>query len=160
METKCLACGREFQHGEAVVAFCYEQAQKGTKSGLIGFYSHPHYGREDEGNNNYTEHVHFTHSCLEKCFSPADNPYYYDQVVQAIRKEVEADIRDEIYDELSAEYDDMPRVRVEEDPPFCLWCKREDTVWLQERRTGCVFFCTVCQKYWDDQENELDNAAA
>lgn len=149
MTEKCCACRKEFKDGEEVVTFYFERTKIGEKSGLVGFYAHPNYPDDS------IERVHFTHQCLEKCFSPMDNPFLYDSIVHKIRSEVEEDLRQEIYDEISIEFDEDIVIPDVDDPPYCLWCKRRDSVWIQIRNQGYFYACTACNKYWDQDENEL-----
>lgn len=151
MAEKCCACNKPFIEGEDVVTFYMEKAKIGEKSGQLGFYAHPSYPKD------YIDRVHFTYSCLEKCFSPADNPFLYDSIVLKIRQETTDDIRQEVYDEINIEFeDDFPKIPDIDDPPFCLWCKRRETVWIQIRTNGCIYACTSCNKYWDEEENEIE----
>jgi hypothetical protein len=153
MSDKCCACSKAFQDGDEVLTFYIEKSKRGSKSGMIGFYSHPNYPKD------YIDRSHFTAACLEKCFSPADNPFLYDTIVAKIRAETTEDIRQEIYDdmdlELDDEFPDMPDI---DDPPFCLWCKGPESVWVQIRSSGYLYACTKCNKYWDQDENEIDLA--
>lgn len=139
MGERCCACRQTFAAGDEVVTFYLERVLQGEKSGLPGFYEHP------QSPDNSTDHVHFNYSCLEKCFSPIENPFMYDSIADQVRREILEEERE--VDEFAIE--DV------QDPPFCLWCKREDSVWLQERRGGTVYCCLVCNKLWDDEENEL-----
>lgn len=157
MEDRCCACLKPFEAGDQVVSFYLEHIRRGEKSGQLGFYQHENYPEEN------TDHVHFRASCLEMCFSPVDNPFLYDAIVDKVRKDVESDIRDEIYDQVCAEYgvDDPPQYPLEEDElPFCLWCKKTNTVWMQQKTGGVIFYCAGCQKWWDEEENELENGQA
>ena len=152
-EGRCCACRKQFGPGDEVVTFRLETVRRGEKSGQLGFYAHGNYPEDFE------DHTHFSAGCLEKTFSPMDNPFMYDAIADKVREEIESEIRDEIYDELSAEFqtEDVP-LYAEDELPFCLWCKKTNTVWLQHRHAGIIFFCTVCQKYWDDEETELESA--
>jgi hypothetical protein len=132
--------------GDSVFAFHLESVRRGEKSGVMGFYSHSHNPSKEQ------EYAHAWPSCLEKCFSPeaGENGFLYDEVVHSIRQEV--------YEELG--YDPNNDVPLDEfDPPFCLWCKKTDTVWMQDQMDRKVYYCTACQKYWDDEETELSSAA-
>jgi len=146
---KCCACGKEFKNDEEVVTFYLERAKVGEKSGALGFYQHQSYPKD------CIDRVHFSYTCLEKCFSPADNPFLYDSIAIKLRADITDDIRQEIYDEINIELeDDMPLIDLA-DPPFCLWCKRTDTVWIQVRNGACVYACPPCNKYWNEDEDEL-----
>lgn len=138
---KCAACNKVFAYGDVVITFYFEQVMAGEKSGALGFYEH------NNSPDQAVDHVHFTYSCLEKCFSPMDNPFLYDQVAALVRQEI-------IDDERESFDDDLPPINVE-DPPFCLWCKREDTVWKQTSREMIIYNCIACQKLWDDEEDEM-----
>lgn len=144
----CAACRKPFADGDDAVTFYFEKAKIGEKSGILGFYTHPNYPGD------YIDRIHFNYACVEKCFSPADNPFMYDVIVNKIRLEVTDDIRQEAYDEINIELEDgFPDI---DDPPFCLWCKKREPVWIQIRSNGYIYTCTACQKYWDQDENELD----
>lgn len=136
---RCIACGRPFAKGDDVVTFRLERVRAGEKSDALGFYDHPSSPNQEE------ERVHFNYSCLEKGFSPADNPFLYDSVVASIRQEI-------YEDEKEVDHDLPP---IDEDPPFCLWCKREDTVWMQIQRDMYIYNCLACQKLWDHNEEEM-----
>jgi hypothetical protein len=131
---------KEFASGDTIITFYFERALKGEKSNLMGFYPHPN-SPEDS-----TDHVHFTHSCLEKCFSPVDNPFMYDLLADMVRQEILEDESDK---------DDFPDIEFEDDLPYCLWCKRTDTVWMQHRVGGEILHCVACNKLWDNEEVEL-----
>lgn len=105
---------------------------------MLGFYEHPNSPQDS------TEHVHFAYNCLEKCFSPVDNPFMYDALAAIVREEVMEDMACE---------EDFPEY--EEDLPYCLWCKKTDTVWVQRRLTGEILTCVACNKLWDIEETEL-----
>jgi hypothetical protein len=139
MGEKCIACSKEFVLGDRVVTFRLERVLRGEKSGQVGFY--------EDNQSPEDEHVHLTYQCLEKCFSPADNPFMYDTIAAAVRKEI-------YEDEQEREELDIP-LADPDDPPFCLWCKREDTVWLQIQRDMYIYNCLACHKLWDHNEDEL-----
>ncbi len=141
MIEKCCACGKPFANGDLVVLFHFEQVKAGEKSGALGFYEST---QSPEGEPDY---VHFEYACLEKCFSPMDNPFMYDMIAEAVRKEAWEDA-------LEKEERDLP-LFMDEDPPFCLWCKKEDTVWMQIQRDMHVYNCLQCRKLWDHNEDEL-----
>lgn len=138
MGEKCCACAKEFAAADVVISFYFEQVLQGEKSGALGFYPHKNSPADS------VDHVHFNHSCLEKGFSPAEFPFLYDSIVDMIRQEV--------YEEM--EFEDCP-IDIEEDPPYCLWCKRTDTVWSQQQNGFIVLTCQPCQKIWDDEDYEL-----
>lgn len=141
MGERCCACSKEFANGDQVVTFYFERVMRGEKSGELGFYEDKNYPEQT------VDRVHFTYPCLEKCFSPVDNPFMYDVIAESVRKEIYEDERDrEDYDIPLTEPDD---------PPFCLWCKREDTVWMQVQRETCIYNCLACRKLWDLNEDEL-----
>jgi hypothetical protein len=141
MGEKCCACSREFANGDRVVTFYFERVMAGEKSGALGFYEDNQYA------DNTVDRCHFLYQCLEKCFSPMDNPFMYDFIAEQVRKEVYEDEKDR-------EEFDIP-VSIDEDPPYCLWCKKEDTVWLQQQRDLWIFHCIECHKLWDQNEDEL-----
>lgn len=145
---QCASCEGAFEDGDEVLVFYLQSARPGEKSGLLGLYEHSQYPGDTE------DYIHFRYSCIEKAFSPVDNPFLYDSIVSSIRKEVEADIREEVETELDIQ-DDLPQL-YEEDPPLCIWCKRRDTVWVQYRLGGIFYFCPPCHKMWDDEENEVE----
>ena len=150
MGEKCCACQQEFREGETSVAFFFQAAKRGEKSGMVGLYEHPDYP------NATKDYVHFTHTCLEKCFSPVDNPFLYDVLTAAMRKEVVDDVREEVYEEMREEYEfGEGIVPFEEDPPMCIWCKKVDYLWCHFRMGGTIYNCMSCRKMWDDEETEL-----
>lgn len=140
MAGKCCACSKEFVSGDSVVTFYLEKVLAGEKSGVLGFYDDDRYPDRE------VDHVHFSHNCLEKCFSPIENPFLYDTVVESIRKDIYEDEADSV--------DDIP-INIDDDPPYCLWCKREDTVWKQIQRDLHIFNCIACSRLWDQDETEL-----
>lgn len=144
MGEKCCACSKDFSNGDRVVTFYFEKVSAGEKSGTLGFYDDNQYPE------NAVDRVHFIHGCLEKCFSPVDNPFMYDTLAELVRQEIYEDERD--HKDYS---DDIPTIGMEEELPFCLWCKREDTVWLQMKPDMYIYNCLACQKLWDHEENEL-----
>lgn len=141
MGEKCCACSKEFANGDRVVSFYLEQVMAGEKSNLLGFYDDRQYA------DGTIDRCHFTHSCLEKCFSPADNPFMYDMIAMEVRKEIYEDEKDQSELDL--------RLGGDEDPPYCLWCKREESVWLNQQRDMWIFNCLACKKLWDQDETEL-----
>lgn len=140
MTEKCCACSKEFVNGDTVVTFYLERVMTGQKSGVLGFYDDTRYP------DGAMDRVHFSYSCLEKCFSPVENPFLYDVVVETVRKE--------IYEDEIEAADDIP-ITIEDDPPYCPWCKKEDSVWKQIQRDIHIFHCVVCHKLWDQDETEL-----
>lgn len=141
MGEKCCACSREFANGDRVVTFYFEKVMRGEKSGELGFYDDNQYP------DNSVDRTHFNYSCLEKCFSPMDNPFMYDAIAEMVRKEIREDETDRDEYEVSImDYDE---------PPYCLWCKREDTVWMQQQRDLHIYNCIACRKLWDQNEDEL-----
>ena len=143
MGERCCACRKEFAAGDTIITFFFERVLQGEKSNLPGFYPHPN---SPEGPDE-AERVHFNYSCLEKCFSPADNPFMFDIIAEQVRREI-------LEDEQEFN-DDFPIVEFDDDPPYCLWCKRKDTVWLQVRMGGNILTCLACGKLWDDEEHEV-----
>lgn len=139
---KCCACSRNFAAGDTVITFYFQQVMRGEKSGVLGFYDHKN---SPDGSVDY---VHFSYACLEKCFSPMENPFMYDILADAVRKEI-------YDDEAGNDDDDMPEITVEEDPPYCLWCKKEEAVWVHYQRDMHIYNCMQCSKLWDDEEREL-----
>lgn len=138
MGTKCLACSKEFTIVDRVVRVNLEIVRRGEKSGLLGFY--------EDSQSPDDERIHFTYSCIEKYFSPADNPFMYDSIAAEVRKE--------IYEDEKSREDDIP-LADPDDPPYCLWCKREDTVWMQIQRDMYIYNCLACRRLWDHNEEEL-----
>ncbi len=138
---KCPGCSKAFVNGDQVIRVNLERVMAGEKSGALGFYDHQHLTRDEP------ERIHFSHSCIEKYFSPIENPFYYDFLAEQVRAEIYQDEKDRDEFELPNPMD--------EDPPYCLWCKKEETVWLQQQRDLWIFFCTACQKLWDQDEYEL-----
>lgn len=139
---KCCGCSKQFVNGDVVITFYFEQVKAGDKSGALGFYEHRN------SPENSVEHVHFTYGCLEKCFSPVDNPFMYDVVAEAVRRQ--------IWEDEKEQDPDIPlHILDYDDPPFCLWCKREDTVWIQVQRDMRVYNCLACRRLWDHNEDEL-----
>lgn len=144
MGEKCCGCGKDFVAGDDAVEWRFVRTLQGEKSGRLGFYEHPN---SPEGAGEY---VHWKYGCLEKCFSPAENPFMYDTIAAEVRKEIYEDERD--YDSA-----DIPLLmEYNEDPPYCLWCKRKDTVWVHYDKGYIIFNCLGCMKLWDDDENELE----
>lgn len=138
---KCIACGKSFANGDVVLTYFLEKVMAGEKSGLLGYYEHVSFTEQ------YVERLHFTYGCIEKAFSPVDNPFLFDIVAESIRREIYEEEREK--DEF-----DLPMV-IEEEPPFCLWCKREDTVWMHQRRDVHIYNCLACSKLWDHDEDEM-----
>lgn len=139
---KCCACSREFANGDRVVTFYFERVLAGEKSGALGYYEDYQYTEQA------VDRVHFLYPCLEKCFSPVDNPFMYDFLADQVRREIYEDERNNDDDH------DIP-FQMDDDPPYCLWCKKEDTVWLQQQRDMWIFFCNACNKLWNQDEDEL-----
>lgn len=147
MGEKCCGCKKEFAAGDDVLTFYMERVLKGPKSGVIGFYQNPNsLGSENEVN---IDHVHFLPGCLEMAFSPPDNPFMFDILA--------AQVRQQIYEEESERdpdfFPEMPSLI--EDPPFCLWCKRTDTVWFSTYKGYPIYNCLACKKLWDHEDDEL-----
>lgn len=145
---KCCGCGKGFAAADDAVEFTLVRALLGEKSGAVGFYPHP---TNPEGEKDY---VHFTPSCLEMAFSPMENPFMFDILA--------AQVRQQIYEDETARDpadDDFPEIEIDallEDPPYCLWCKRKDTVWCHFSLGYPVYNCIVCRKLWDHDEDELE----
>lgn len=152
MDEKCCGCGKGFAAGDQVVTFRMERVLRGEKSGVLGFYNnHQHlggYGTSEE--LLVVDHSHFTPGCLELTFSPMENPFMFDLLANEVRQK--------IYDEES-ELDpaeilpDTPELL--ENPPFCLWCKRTDSVWAHFDKGYTIYNCLHCKKLWDHDEDEL-----
>lgn len=148
MGEKCCGCKADFVAGDEVLTFYMERALKGPKSGIIGFYENPNsLGTENEGN---VDHVHFSPGCLELAFSPADNPFMFDLLAAQVRQQIYEDESQKDPIEILPE---LPGLL--DDPPFCLWCKRTDSVWLHTGKQYPIFYCRVCNKLWDHDEDEL-----
>jgi hypothetical protein len=155
---KCCGCGKPFVAGDHVVTFRMEQVRLGEKSNQLGFYNSFWYlegqGAEDQnlpfGEETTGDHVHFTPGCLEKTFSPVDNPFLYDVLANQVRQKIYDEESDREPDEILP---DLPELI--EDPPACLWCKRTDTVWVHFPRGYPIYNCIGCSKLWDHEEDEL-----
>lgn len=144
---KCCGCKKNFAAGDKVVAFYMGMALQGQKSGMLGIYETPNsLGAENESN---TDYVHFLPGCLEMAFSPMENPFLFDVLADQVRQQ--------IYEEESERdtdfFPEMPSLI--EDPPFCIWCKRTDTVWFHTAKGYPIFNCMACQRLWDHEEDEL-----
>ncbi len=148
MGEKCCGCNKEFVAGDNVLTFYMERVLKGQKSGVLGFYESANsLGTENEGN---IDHVHFLPGCLELAFSPPDNPFMFDVLAEQVRQKIyEEESERDPADILPT----LPEMLV--DPPYCLWCKRTDTVWLHTDKGYPIFNCLACKKLWDQDDDEL-----
>lgn len=156
MEEKCCGCGKPFAAGDHVVTFRMERVLRGERSNILGFYKSTLirdnvsvlYG--SEGPEDGIDHVHFTPGCLERTFSPIENPFMYDMLADEVRQR--------IYDEES-EMDPaeiLPELpELIENPPMCLWCKKTNTVWMHVDKGYPIYNCLACRKLWDHEEDEL-----
>lgn len=142
---KCCGCGKVFAATNDAVEFNLVRALLGEKSEALGFYPHP---SNPDGEKDY---VHFTPGCLEMAFSPVENGLMFDILADQVRQQ--------IYEEESErDPEDYPEITISvllEDPPYCLWCKRKDTVWCHFSRGYLIHNCITCCKLWDDDEDEL-----
>ncbi len=151
MDDKCCGCGKGFAAGESVITFRMERVLRGDKSGVLGFYNHHQYlGVRNTEDPQIVDHAHFTPGCLERTFSPVDNPFMFDVLADQVRQQ--------IYDEESEKdpseiMPDLPELL--EDPPYCLWCKRTDTVWMHFNKGYPIYNCLSCKRLWDHEDDEL-----
>ncbi len=156
MEEKCCGCGKPFAAGEKVVSFRMERVLRGERSNLLGFYK-ASLTRDNlgtlQGSNGPAEdidHVHFTPGCLERTFSPVDNPFMYDMLADEVRQRIYEEESESEPPEIIPEIPELI-----ENPPMCLWCKRTDTVWCHFDKGYPVYNCLACKKLWDHEEDEL-----
>lgn len=169
---KCAACHKEFVAGDDVQPIpSIEVVQRGAKSGVLGIYK-----KEATVGSEVSDYVHHQYGCYEKYFSPMDNAFMFeslhDTIVERVYKEREEEIRSEVIDEFEIRFEEIKKMisekkhsfcvdcwaELEEDePPACIWCRSQNYVWMHQKRSGMIFCCTRCNKYWDDEENELDS---
>ena len=182
---QCAACRKEFQEGDEVQRVPpLEVVLRGEKSGILGIYPYKGGGirfdsldmthhdprRDEEGGIDSLDFVHHNHRCYEKYFSPVDNPFLYDAIAKLVETEKEEQIREEIREELRDRFDTIKEMISdhqfnfcvdcwanldEDEPPYCLWCKSPDNVWMHQKPQGMILCCTACNRYWNDQEEEL-----
>lgn len=170
---RCAGCNQEFLQGDEVQPVPQIlRYLRGMKSGAMGLYQHENFPEAEP------DYVHWRHSCLEKFFSPIENPYMYDGLVAKLRGDLKLELRDEHEEQFALvkemigegnhnfcvecwtelEDADIPLLEREE-PPKCLWCKHTDQVWMQQKPGGLIFYCFRCSKMWDDYENEMEVAS-
>ncbi len=161
----CAACKHPFKLGDKVQRVPpLEEIRKGAKSGELGTYSIDNISPIDH------DLLHNSHGCYETYFSPMENPFLYDGIAQEVYSELEGQLREEIKDELSAQFEQVKEMiaegnhnfcvdcwaMVEEDkPPTCLWCESPDAVWMHQKKQGMIFWCSRCNRSWNDQDIEI-----
>lgn len=156
MSEKCCGCGKGFAAGDRVVTFRMERVLRGEKSGELGFYeasvTRDNLGvlRGSDGVEEGIDHVHFTPGCLELTFSPMENPFMWDMLADEVRQQIYENESEKDPDEILP---DLPELI--ENPPYCLWCKRTDTVWLNTNKGYPIYNCLACKRLWDHEEDEL-----
>jgi hypothetical protein len=148
----CCGCGKSFVLGDRVLTFCIEEIKRGEKSGKPGFYTvDDSLGQRFWSLEDNVDHVHYTPGCLELAFSPPDNPFMFEMLAGQVRQQ--------IYEEESENERDIPVMPelpvLLEDPPFCLDCKRTDTVWTHFAKGYPIYSCIVCNILWDHEEDRL-----
>ncbi len=164
---RCPVCSEPIQNGQTVQRIPVpEMVMQGAKSGQLGCYAHSGFQGQTE------DIVHYPECCMG-FFSPDDNPYIYDQVTETLREELRRELLSEMREEFKDKFQRVQQLagegRVctecwdelegEEENPMCIFCKRPETVWQQTAwNGGKVFFCSACQKYWDQDEQELTAA--
>lgn len=164
---RCAACNQPFHEGDEIQRLPpLELALRGEKSGELGIYS----TREGQVDYDDQDLVHHKYGCYEKYFSPLDNPFLYDSIANRVYEEREEQFKDEVREEFAQKFEEVKEMiseqkfsfcvecwkELEEDEPtYCLWCKSPNFVCMHQRRQGMTFFCAPCNKYWDDQENEI-----
>jgi len=167
MQKKCASCHQEFREEDEVQRVPpLEKVRRGQKSGELGVYP-----STDKVHPDDQDLLHNKHGCYEKFFSPMDNPFLYDAISNRVYIEREDQIREEVQEEMMNRFDEVKEMiserkfnfcvdcwadLEEDEPPVCLWCKSPDYVWMHQRRQGMMFCCTRCNKYWNDQEEEMD----
>jgi hypothetical protein len=165
MQNHCVACRKQFHDGDQVQRLPpLEEIRRGEKSGLLGAYPLDNTPEDDQ------DLVHHDFGCYEIFFSPADNPFLFDAIVKQVEEARESEIRDEIRDELATKFEEVKEMISErnfnfcvdcwanldeDEPPYCLWCKDTQYVWMHQTPQGMILCCTRCNKYWNDQEEEL-----
>lgn len=166
---KCSSCNQAFHEGDEVQRVPpLEVVLRGEKSGELGVYL-----TGDQTPLEDQEILHHRYGCYEKYFSPMENPFLYDTLANQVYEEKEGEFREEIRDEFASRFEEVKEMissqnfnfcvecwkELEEDePPYCLWCKSPDFVAMHQKKQGLTFFCAPCNKYWDDQENEISPA--
>ena len=148
---KCCACSKEFRAGDKILTFSINEVRYGEKSGALGIYPNKDYGEDHQ------DYSHFTYQCLERTFSPIENPFLYDILYNAIKEEAYKDAKDEAYEEFQM---DVPPSYDNDDPPECIWCKKIGITWMLIRTTNTIFYCPECNQYWDQDENPVAEEAA
>lgn len=151
MDEKCCGCGKGFAAGDQVVTFRMERVLRGDKSGILGFYNnHQQLGGYGNEEMMVIDHVHFAPGCLERAFSPMENPFMFDMLADQVRQQIYEEEAERDPAEILPE---LPELL--EDPPYCLWCKRTDTVWMHLDKSYPIYNCIACNKLWDHEEDEL-----
>lgn len=150
MDEKCCGCGKLFVAEDQVVTFRLERVRRGEKSNLLGFYNLHRYIEGQGTEETAADHVHFTPGCLERAFSPIENPFMYDMLADQVRQQIYDEESERDPDELLPE---LPELL--EDPPACLWCKRTDSVWMHLSKGYPIYNCLRCRRLWDHEEDEL-----
>lgn len=148
---KCYGCGKGFAAADVMVEWSLVRALLGEKSGVLGVYPHQH------NPDNEKDYIHTDPSCLEASFSPmVETSFMWDIVADQARQII-------IEEERATDPDDYPELSVEallEDPPYCLWCKRKDSVWMHFSLAYPVSYCFGCMRFWDHDEDELERDPA
>lgn len=150
MADKCAGCGKGFSAGDRIVTFKMERVLKGEKSGILGYYKDNLGVIQGSDGPENIDHIHFTPGCLERTFSPAENPFLFDIIASQIRQEIYEEERDRDPDTVLPE---IPALL--DDPPYCLWCKKVNTVWVHFSEGYPIYNCLACGKLWDHEEDEL-----
>ncbi len=147
---KCYGCGKGFASGSDMVEWSLVRALMGEKSGLIGVYSHPQNPENDK------DYIHTDPSCLDAAFTPmSERNFMWDILADQVRQQIyEEETERDPADDPSNMYEVYEIIL--EDPPYCLWCKRKDTVWCNFSKGYVVHNCVVCRKLWDQEEDELE----
>ena len=150
---RCSVCSKNFVAGDDVLTF-YLQKVGLTEDNELGLFEHLQYPED------YVDRVHFEHKCLEQTFSPADNPFMYDKIYDEVCDDIESQLREELSEQIREEIEeelglDIPNYE-DQEPDQCIWCKKNDCVWRRVLTGGIIFYCTRCNKMWDDEENEVE----
>lgn len=161
---QCPVCRMPIEAGQQVQRMPPpERAHLGQKSGILGVYPDKGFEGVEE------DFVHYPHCCMEY-FDPEGNPYIYDQR----RDELEENLREEIREEFNEQFEQVKEFLgennwnfcvncwdsvQEEEPLMCIFCKRHECVMELKKLSGTVYYCMLCQRWWDENEQELRTAA-
>lgn len=166
MPIRCAACRKDFQDGDDVQPVpALERVLRGEKSGALGVYPQGETVPHDE-----QDFIHHDYHCYEMFFSPTEG-FLYDSVIKQMGEEWGDTNKDEIREEYSQKFEEVKEMIGQQnfqfcvecwaeldadEPPVCLWCKSPDFVWMHQKPQGMIFCCTRCNKYWDNEEEELE----